>query len=141
MACLEVLMVETKYTFCRICEVACGLKVLVENNKIKRIEPRTDSEIFSSPPSYKLKREKRRARTGRQRRRARRCSWLGRWAGKKGPKPTSHHQPCPHQQNDRDGQLAHDQSVANCLRGAGHHSLPTPQRLVHLLVGRLVRWG
>lgn len=32
-------MAETKYTFCRICEAACGLNVEVENNKIIRISP------------------------------------------------------------------------------------------------------
>ena len=32
-------MPETKYTFCRICEAACGLAVEVENNKIVRITP------------------------------------------------------------------------------------------------------
>jgi formate dehydrogenase len=30
---------ETKYTFCRICEVLCGLKVQVENNRITSIQP------------------------------------------------------------------------------------------------------
>jgi len=32
-------MTKTKYTFCRICEVACGLKVTVENNRVIKIEP------------------------------------------------------------------------------------------------------
>ena len=30
---------ETKYTFCRICESLCGLKVTVDNNLVERIEP------------------------------------------------------------------------------------------------------
>ncbi len=32
-------MVETKYTFCRICEATCGLAVQVENNRVRKIEP------------------------------------------------------------------------------------------------------
>jgi anaerobic selenocysteine-containing dehydrogenase len=32
-------MPETKYTFCRICEAACGLKVTVEGNRAVKIEP------------------------------------------------------------------------------------------------------
>ena len=32
-------MTETKYTFCRICEVACGLKVTVKKNRVTKIEP------------------------------------------------------------------------------------------------------
>ncbi len=32
-------MTETKYTFCRICEVTCGLKVTVQDNRVVRIEP------------------------------------------------------------------------------------------------------
>jgi anaerobic selenocysteine-containing dehydrogenase len=32
-------MAETKYTFCRVCEAACGLAVEVENNTILRITP------------------------------------------------------------------------------------------------------
>jgi len=34
--------VETKFTFCRICEVLCGLKVEIENNKVSRILPDRD---------------------------------------------------------------------------------------------------
>ncbi|MFC1669783.1 molybdopterin-dependent oxidoreductase [Spirochaetota bacterium] len=30
---------ETKYTFCRICECLCGLKVTIENNRVIKIEP------------------------------------------------------------------------------------------------------
>jgi formate dehydrogenase len=32
-------MTETKYTFCRICEVLCGLKVTVEENRVTSIVP------------------------------------------------------------------------------------------------------
>ena len=32
-------MPEIKYTFCRICEAACGLKVTVEGNRAVKIEP------------------------------------------------------------------------------------------------------
>lgn len=32
-------MTETKYTFCRICEVGCGLKLTIDNNRIEKIEP------------------------------------------------------------------------------------------------------
>jgi anaerobic selenocysteine-containing dehydrogenase len=32
-------MVETKYTFCRICEATCGLAVQVEDNRVRKIEP------------------------------------------------------------------------------------------------------
>ncbi|MEE4258961.1 MAG: molybdopterin-dependent oxidoreductase, partial [Bacteroidales bacterium] len=35
-------MTETKYTFCRICESLCGLKVKVENNEIVKIIPNAD---------------------------------------------------------------------------------------------------
>jgi anaerobic selenocysteine-containing dehydrogenase len=35
-------MTETKYTFCRICESLCGLKVKVENNEIVKIIPNSD---------------------------------------------------------------------------------------------------
>lgn len=35
-------MTETKYTFCRICESLCGLKVTVENNEIIKIIPNAD---------------------------------------------------------------------------------------------------
>lgn len=35
-------MTQTKYTFCRICEAACGLRVEVENNRIKSIKPNND---------------------------------------------------------------------------------------------------
>ena len=35
-------MTETKYTFCRICESLCGLKVKVENNEIVKIIPNTE---------------------------------------------------------------------------------------------------
>lgn len=35
-------MSETKYTFCRICESLCGLKVKVENNEIIKIIPDAD---------------------------------------------------------------------------------------------------
>ncbi len=30
---------ETKYTFCRICESVCGLKVVVDNNRVVSVEP------------------------------------------------------------------------------------------------------
>jgi anaerobic selenocysteine-containing dehydrogenase len=33
---------DIKYTFCRICEVLCGLKIEVENNKVTRILPDRD---------------------------------------------------------------------------------------------------
>jgi len=32
-------MTETKYTFCRICEVGCGLKVTVADGRVVKIEP------------------------------------------------------------------------------------------------------
>lgn len=32
-------MTETKYTFCRICEATCGLKVQVKDNRVEKIEP------------------------------------------------------------------------------------------------------
>lgn len=32
-------MTETKTTFCRICEAACGLEVTVDNNRIVKVEP------------------------------------------------------------------------------------------------------
>ncbi|MEO1654156.1 MAG: molybdopterin-dependent oxidoreductase [Bacteroidota bacterium] len=32
-------MQETKHTFCRICEVLCGLEVTLENGKVKQIRP------------------------------------------------------------------------------------------------------
>ncbi len=32
-------MTDTKYTFCRICEAGCGLKLTIDNNRIKAIEP------------------------------------------------------------------------------------------------------
>ncbi len=35
-------MTETKYSFCRICEVGCGLKLTVDGNSIEKIEPDTD---------------------------------------------------------------------------------------------------
>jgi len=38
-------MPETKYTFCRICEVACGLKVTVEANRVTKIEPDKDHVV------------------------------------------------------------------------------------------------
>lgn len=31
--------VETKITFCRICEATCGLEVDVEDNRVKAIRP------------------------------------------------------------------------------------------------------
>ena len=39
-------MTETRYTFCRICEAACGLKLTVANNRIQKIEP--DSQHVNS---------------------------------------------------------------------------------------------
>jgi len=38
-------MPETKTTFCRICEVACGLKVTVEDNRVIKIEPDRDHVV------------------------------------------------------------------------------------------------
>ncbi|MCU0447553.1 MAG: molybdopterin-dependent oxidoreductase [Microscillaceae bacterium] len=35
-------MTETKYTFCRICEALCGLKVTLENGEITQIRPDDD---------------------------------------------------------------------------------------------------
>ena len=35
-------MTETKYTFCRICEAACGLIIEVEGNRIRSIKPNRD---------------------------------------------------------------------------------------------------
>jgi formate dehydrogenase len=35
-------MTETKYTFCRICEALCGLKVTLENGEITQIRPDED---------------------------------------------------------------------------------------------------
>ena len=32
-------MAETKYSYCRICEVSCGLELTVEDNKITRVVP------------------------------------------------------------------------------------------------------
>ena len=32
-------MTETKYTFCRICEAGCGLKLTLDDNRIEKIEP------------------------------------------------------------------------------------------------------
>jgi len=39
------LMAETRFTFCRICEAACGLKITVQNNHIIRIEPDRDHVV------------------------------------------------------------------------------------------------
>jgi anaerobic selenocysteine-containing dehydrogenase len=36
------MMTETKYTFCRICEALCGLKVTLENGEITQIRPDDD---------------------------------------------------------------------------------------------------
>ncbi len=38
-------MPEIKYSFCRVCEVSCGLKVTVENNKILKMETDRDHII------------------------------------------------------------------------------------------------
>ena len=38
-------MKKTKYTFCRICEVGCGLKVTVEDNQVVKIEPDRDHPV------------------------------------------------------------------------------------------------
>jgi len=38
-------MPETKTTFCRICEAACGLQVTVQNNRVVRIEPDRDHVV------------------------------------------------------------------------------------------------
>lgn len=67
-------MTETKYTFCRICEVLCGLKVTVEDNQVISIVPDRDHiatkgfacpkginqhHLFNSPDRlrYPMKRE------------------------------------------------------------------------------------
>ncbi len=38
-------MAETKTTFCRICEAACGLEVTVEDNRIVKVEPDRDHVV------------------------------------------------------------------------------------------------
>lgn len=38
-------MAETKHTFCRICEAACGLKVTVENNRVLSIVPDAEHPV------------------------------------------------------------------------------------------------
>ncbi len=38
-------MAETRYTFCRICECSCGLKAVVENNRITKITPDKDHVV------------------------------------------------------------------------------------------------
>jgi anaerobic selenocysteine-containing dehydrogenase len=40
-------MVETKTTFCRICEALCGLEVDVEDGKVVDIRPGSSSTAFS----------------------------------------------------------------------------------------------
>ena len=38
-------MAQQKYTFCRICEAACGLKVSIEDGAVTRIEPDTEHVV------------------------------------------------------------------------------------------------
>ncbi len=38
-------MVETKFTFCRLCEATCGLQVEIEDNRIVGIAPDRDHVV------------------------------------------------------------------------------------------------